>query len=231
MVIVRSELSRREGPQTTTTVEHKLTGSRQCDESKPICKRCKAYGVVCSYDKKSPDLQLSNDASFYVSILNDPPARPRAEAVPKSIAPSLKQGLAASLESYASHDLTHSEFELLHRFQTRTVYTVTTPRSITVYQSSILKYACSVCTQKPMEMSTNISSASVPPTCSPHLDTSPRSPLQFIPKLISHNSRSLPLGSKHSFIQQSNLHTDSPCITRRSLGHSRFPRHSVNNAH
>ncbi|CZR65686.1 related to UPC2-regulatory protein involved in control of sterol uptake [Phialocephala subalpina] len=114
----------------------------KCDESRPVCKRCKAYGVVCNYDRKSPDLELSTKGSngvFQVSIINNstPPS------VPKSIAPSLKQGLAASLASHASRSLNNFEFELLHRFQTRTVFTVTTPRSLPVYESSILKHACS----------------------------------------------------------------------------------------
>ncbi|KAE8445418.1 hypothetical protein EG329_013431 [Mollisiaceae sp. DMI_Dod_QoI] len=114
----------------------------KCDETRPICKRCKSYSVICNYDKKLPELELSSNGVFHVSVLNDPSSAQETD-VPKSIAPSLKQGLAASLESHASHDLSHYEFELLHRFQTRTVLAITTPRSLPVYQSSILKYAYS----------------------------------------------------------------------------------------
>ncbi|KUJ14571.1 uncharacterized protein LY89DRAFT_143351 [Mollisia scopiformis] len=115
----------------------------KCDESRPICKRCKAYGVVCNYGRKSPDLELSSSGGFHVSVLNDSSLSSPEAGVPKSIAPSLKQGLAASLESYASDGLSRWEFELLHRFQLRTIYTVTTAKSLAIYQSSILKYACS----------------------------------------------------------------------------------------
>ncbi|KAF8860545.1 hypothetical protein BDZ45DRAFT_308824 [Acephala macrosclerotiorum] len=118
----------------------------KCDETRPICKRCEAYGVACNYNQKSRDLELSTKGSngvFQISVINKNSTPPPNETVPKSIAPSLKQGLAASLESHASRGLPDSDFELLHKFQTRTVFTVTTPRSLPVYQSSILKYACS----------------------------------------------------------------------------------------
>src|SRR2546423_1059040 len=40
----------------------------QCDESKPRCARCIAYGVACNYDPKSPDLQLSVDGAFNIKV-------------------------------------------------------------------------------------------------------------------------------------------------------------------
>ena len=43
----------------------------QCDELRPRCKKCKAYGVECDYDRSDVDLQLSARGSFQVDLVKD----------------------------------------------------------------------------------------------------------------------------------------------------------------
>lgn len=47
----------------------------QCDETKPTCGKCKAYGVVCNYKRTDPDLQPApgHGSQWGVFSLKDSP--------------------------------------------------------------------------------------------------------------------------------------------------------------
>jgi hypothetical protein len=64
--------------------------------------------------------------------------------IPSTIAPLLTQQLAGSKESNALYQLHGQDLELLAKFQTRTVFTITSDRNRRIYQDEMIKLACSV---------------------------------------------------------------------------------------
>ena len=115
----------------------------KCDEGKPRCKKCAAFGVVCNYDGRNAVLQLSSDRAFNLDILETFP-HPLNRTIPSIIAPSLKQQLVKTFESSLSCPLEEQDLELLSKFQARTVFTISTNTSLPIYQNEIIKLACLV---------------------------------------------------------------------------------------
>jgi hypothetical protein len=115
----------------------------QCDESKPRCNRCTAFGVFCNYDCKYSDLQPSVDGAFNIETLQRFPCS-LSQTIPSMIAPPLRQQSMGSLESNALYQLGKQDLELLSKFQTRTVLTISTDKSLRIYQNEIIKLAFSV---------------------------------------------------------------------------------------
>ena len=130
-------------PRFSTLQETSTKRRLQCDESKPTCKRCTAFGVFCNYNCKYSDLQLSVDGAFNVKILQRFPS-PLDQTIPSVIAPSLRPQSTGSLGSNASYQLGEQDLELLSKFQARTVFTISTLKSLRVYQSEIIKLTYSV---------------------------------------------------------------------------------------
>ncbi|CAI6335029.1 unnamed protein product [Periconia digitata] len=46
----------------------------KCDETRPRCKRCAAYGVSCDYDGSRPSLDLAAQGSFQVDLFQSTPS-------------------------------------------------------------------------------------------------------------------------------------------------------------
>src|SRR5579859_4710172 len=86
----------------------------QCDESKPQCKRCTAYGALCNYDRKCSDLQLSVERATNITLPQSLPYWPSKNE------------------------------ELLSKFQVRTALTVSTGKRLHLYQHEVVQLACSV---------------------------------------------------------------------------------------
>lgn len=115
----------------------------QCDESKPRCQKCAAFGVFCNYDSKCSDLQLSADGAFNSKSLNRSPS-PLKQAIPRIIDPSLRLLSTVLLGSNSSYQLGRQDLGLLNKFRSRTVFTVTIDKSLRSYHNDIIKLACSV---------------------------------------------------------------------------------------
>ncbi|PVH99037.1 hypothetical protein DM02DRAFT_656731 [Periconia macrospinosa] len=56
----------------------------KCDETKPRCKRCAAYGVSCDYDGSRPSLDLAAQGSFQVDLFHQEssPSAPTSKPKP-----------------------------------------------------------------------------------------------------------------------------------------------------
>jgi hypothetical protein len=115
----------------------------QCDENKPRCKQCTAYGVFCNYDCKYSDLQLSVDRAFKIELLQRPPYSLN-QTIASNIVPTLRPPPTASLESNAVYLLRERDLELLSKFQMRTALTISTEKSLHIYQNEVVRLAFSV---------------------------------------------------------------------------------------
>ena len=134
----------------------------QCDESRPGCQNCKAFGVFCNYDCRYSDLQLAVEGIINPKIPQTFVFSPN-QTIPSMIAPS----------SNASYQLEKQGLELLGRFQARTALTISTAKSLRVYQNEIVKLACSVSTLSHSLASDPDfeGSASIPNACDTGIDT------------------------------------------------------------
>ncbi|KAM3065319.1 hypothetical protein ACMFMG_004297 [Clarireedia jacksonii] len=112
----------------------------KCDEGKPFCNRCKSYDVLCNYDNKSPELQLQ---LFVDKALN-------FETLSQRLPYSLSQTVVGiSLPNQGSwlnenpHNLGEQRhLQLLEKFQSRTIYTITTERNLQIFQNEFVKLSC-----------------------------------------------------------------------------------------
>ncbi|KXH69183.1 hypothetical protein CSAL01_06009 [Colletotrichum salicis] len=140
-----------------------------CDETKPRCVKCVSYGVTCSYAPTSAATALSVEVAFKVDLSSSSPApiRPRTQAQarprpdpassPRSVVappPPLAQTpfppryvppplpTTGSMESPdAAYQLTPTDVRLLERFQKRTILSLGTPRSKSIYEKKTLPIA------------------------------------------------------------------------------------------
>ncbi|KFY37988.1 hypothetical protein V495_06813 [Pseudogymnoascus sp. VKM F-4514 (FW-929)] len=124
--------------------------SVKCDETKPGCKRCAAYGVSCSYNPNSADLQ-----PFFVgttTIRQDSPeaqysitqAQPKENCHSVIQVPRLASALPIISDGYAGIELDTQCLERLRRFHLRTIPTMAGPEAAAFFQSHAVKMACSV---------------------------------------------------------------------------------------
>lgn len=94
----------------------------QCDESKPICKRCKASSYLCNYGGNNAALEIvANGLS-------------RLEAF-DVVSFSLKS------EGVDRYMFQENDLELLSKFRNRTTLTISTERVRDVYQNQIVEIA------------------------------------------------------------------------------------------
>jgi hypothetical protein len=69
---------------------------------------------------------------------------PLNQTIPSMIGPLLRQPSTAALESFALDRLEEQDLELLSKFQARTALTISTGKSLRIYQNEIIKLAYSV---------------------------------------------------------------------------------------
>lgn len=100
----------------------------QCDEQKPSCNRCEAYGTLCDYSSPSSDLQSAARGLSSVNILQWPVLSHSQmvlgfinRATGSSTSESSPRSSQSSCEQY---DFSSQDLEILYRFHTRTVLTL-----------------------------------------------------------------------------------------------------------
>ncbi|KAI0453552.1 hypothetical protein F5B21DRAFT_525703 [Xylaria acuta] len=107
--------------------------SIKCDETKPCCKRCESFNVVCCYGSKfSPEGLLANP-SFRVYIDTISPKVVQSPPAPLPIS-----GSRYSSETY---QLVAEDIPLIEKFQRRTVWTLGTGATHHVYAAKTLPLA------------------------------------------------------------------------------------------
>lgn len=108
--------------------------SIKCDETKPYCKRCESFNVVCCYGRSKFSAEsLTVKPSFRVHIDTSSPAVVRSLPAPLPIS-----GSRHSLETY---QLVAEDIPLIEKFQRRTVWTLGTGATHHVYAAKILPLA------------------------------------------------------------------------------------------
>lgn len=129
----------------------------KCDEAKPECGKCQAYGVLCNYDrtKKNIDLEVKaqgvlqveklvpppcSEAQTILSIINDPSHR--AASTLSSSSTSSSDSICSYLDpvqQFAIEDL-----ELLRKWKSRTMPTLGAGERMQIYDNAYTKLTFSV---------------------------------------------------------------------------------------
>ncbi|KAI3329288.1 hypothetical protein HD806DRAFT_279712 [Xylariaceae sp. AK1471] len=104
----------------------------KCDETKPSCRRCRTYGVVCNLGFNAPDLQPLSEATEKHDIV--PPMR---HALP-SVRASVSNAIWAS-DGLTFFMLDQQDQELFTRFRYRTLTTLCGPNIKDVYEKFLFK--------------------------------------------------------------------------------------------
>ena len=107
-----------------------------------MCKRCISYGVHCNYDGKVSELQFAAEGAFNVDIAGR--FSLFSKTVPSSIVPVLRVRSIYGVESAAPFQLKSKHFDLIKKFQKRTIYTISKPSNFRVYQGELVRQGCSV---------------------------------------------------------------------------------------
>ncbi|KAI0397937.1 hypothetical protein F5Y17DRAFT_255123 [Xylariaceae sp. FL0594] len=127
--------------------------SVKCDETKPSCKKCQSYNVICTYGSSkfsAENLSIPTAASFVVDLGGGggggggktPPPRTKktvSVAVPRS--PAAPLPISGSADEV--YQLVPADIPLLEKFQKRTVWTLGTRATNHVYSERILPLAFS----------------------------------------------------------------------------------------
>lgn len=142
----------------------------KCDEGKPGCKKCIAFGLQCSYDSKSADeLTFAGEGCFRLEVASDNLGKGRSSAFdtfgPKALrfsspVRSLSQAAAivGHLNGLPSPPVSGNEggaallvgtssiadLQVLARFNERTVLSVGTRQAAKIYQREVFQLACTV---------------------------------------------------------------------------------------
>ena len=117
----------------------------QCDESKPMCKRCQVYGTFCNYDSQYSDLQPLEHGSGGILIF-----QPSVSLDDPLLFGSIDlNGIHRQMFSPAAfageYKFSTRDFALLHQFESRTLLTFATGRNQEVYRNAFKTLAQSVC--------------------------------------------------------------------------------------
>ncbi|KAF6804628.1 C6 finger domain-containing protein [Colletotrichum musicola] len=138
----------------------------KCDETKPRCEKCTAYGVTCSYGPAS-DAALSVEVSFKIDLAIGTTRPVSTQPVHRRLSPPLP--CAGSIESLdAAYQLTPADVRLLERFQKRTVLTLGTPAGRDVYERKTLPLAlCHPFLMHIILATTHLHDTSSTPSCPP----------------------------------------------------------------
>ncbi|KAK3935354.1 hypothetical protein QBC46DRAFT_323547 [Diplogelasinospora grovesii] len=108
----------------------------KCDEAKPHCKRCQSFGVSCTYDRISSDLQSLAEAAFTVNIPQTAPVSLNQQVLGMLNDSVRRQSARDRAFQFNMHDL-----ELINRFHERTIMSMGTDDTRHIYQRECVRLA------------------------------------------------------------------------------------------
>ncbi|KFY25773.1 hypothetical protein V491_01591, partial [Pseudogymnoascus sp. VKM F-3775] len=124
--------------------------SVKCDETKPECKRCTTYGVLCTYNANAAELQSSFVGITTMKRDSPKAQRPIIQAQANqtffSVAqtpPRLINSPPIISDGYAGIELDTQSLERLRRFHLRTIPTMAGPEGAAFFHRQAIKMACS----------------------------------------------------------------------------------------
>ncbi|KAK4500200.1 hypothetical protein PRZ48_008386 [Zasmidium cellare] len=122
----------------------------KCDETRPKCKKCTAFGVSCDYDSKASDLAFSGVGSFQVDI-------PKPPTPPESPPDGNNEDIEAVIEGMMNAPLylhvdegtpgpqvcyiDKPHLDLLRKFYNRTVLSIGTAGTKHIYRGVMTRMA------------------------------------------------------------------------------------------
>jgi hypothetical protein len=107
----------------------------QCDEAKPKCRQCLAYGISCNYERGAVDMQLSFDGVIFIDF-NSPPQ--------PTINPPDFDLPVAGPRGAPMYKLSRYDRELIDRFQARTIHTLGTRITSELFKSHFVRLGLEV---------------------------------------------------------------------------------------
>ena len=108
-----------------------------------MCKRCETYGTFCNYDSRYFDLQPLAHRSSHVQILRDPLNSTTQTTLNLINTTSLQLADSTHL-AHGAYQFSIQDLELVHKFHTRTTFTLGTGKNLQIYQNAYAKLVCSV---------------------------------------------------------------------------------------
>ncbi|KAH8886512.1 hypothetical protein GQ53DRAFT_844797 [Thozetella sp. PMI_491] len=115
----------------------------KCDERKPSCTKCLGFGVSCDYGHRTTPgesvLQFSVQGPFHTDIMPSPSVNTTIRGV---INASLAQRAHMMAGKDLTYELTSHDFDILSRFHSRTILTLSTSTTICLYQKESIRLAC-----------------------------------------------------------------------------------------
>ena len=126
-----------------------LTIHPQCDETKPMCNRCGAYGTFCNYDSKYSSLQPLSHRLSEIQTLRIPLCSEN-QTILGVINTSTSLPSSDSAQTFAEgYQFCAKDLELLYKFRKRTILTLGSADYRSVYQNAYANLAFSVCSALP----------------------------------------------------------------------------------
>jgi hypothetical protein len=123
----------------------------QCDEAKPKCKKCIAFGVSCSYGPKGDtsvgELVLSFEAASYMNMDACAPSKPpvsMSQTMLDLINYNLQHSPTGTLMGGQIYKVTTQDLDLLDRFSKRAILTIGTDITKWIIQAETPRLACLV---------------------------------------------------------------------------------------
>ena len=118
----------------------------KCDERRPTCDKCDKYGILCNYDLRHDDLQLSSTGASAIdmTILDLSPNSTSSNELHSST--SSRSHASASSCTEEAHDYrpTAQDLDTLGRFFARTIHTLGSSKSACIYHDVYSKLTESV---------------------------------------------------------------------------------------
>ncbi|WPH01150.1 Hypothetical protein R9X50_00398500 [Acrodontium crateriforme] len=106
----------------------------KCDETKPECHKCDAYGVSCSYDGAASDElhMMAGESAFHAFPVPTPHKDPPTP--PNDILFGMLNTSLPLHDTEERHVIGETDLELLRKFQQRTILTIGTASTVKIYQ-------------------------------------------------------------------------------------------------
>jgi len=118
----------------------------KCDESRPSCAKCQNYGILCNYDRRHSDLQMSNTGASAIDVgILDFRLAESSNSVSQSTTTSRSDGLESSwMNGMEDYRPTAQDLEILSRYYSRTIHTPGSSESRHCYREVFPKLTGSV---------------------------------------------------------------------------------------
>lgn len=114
-----------------------------------MCKKCQVYGTFCNYDPQYSDLQPLAHGPSDIHILQP------SLCLETPITLGITGGKSGSQQQLSPgffngrYEFSERDLELLHHFETNTIFTLGTGRNQEVYRNAFAKLTYSVCSIYP----------------------------------------------------------------------------------